>query len=124
VWLSGTRNPSGRAASSVRGCGRPERLGRFEWRRERGPEAPPAVPAKADDNAVYAYTATFGAIVCQTLDTYPTINGVIGVGEAIAADGLSMHQAGQVLMMSAFEICPRHLGLLRRYADTYNQVPA
>jgi hypothetical protein len=83
-----------------------------------------AVPAKADDNAVYAYTATFGAIVCQTLDTYPTINGVIGVGEAIAADGLSMHQAGQVLMMSAFEICPRHLGLLRRYADTYNQVPA
>ena len=84
-----------------------------------------AVPAKADtDNAVYAYTATFGAIVCQTLDTYPTFSGLIGIGEAIAADGLSMRQAGQVLMMSAVEICPRHLGLLRRYADTYEQVPA
>jgi hypothetical protein len=84
-----------------------------------------AVPAKADtDNAVYAYTATFGAIVCQTLDTYPTFSGVIGIGEAIAADGLSMHQAGQVMLMSATEICPRHLGLLRRYADSYQQVPA
>jgi len=84
-----------------------------------------AVPAKADtDNAVYAYTATFGAIVCQTLDTYPTISGVIGVGEAIAADGLSMHQAGEVLMMSATEICPRHLGLLERFVDSYNQVSA
>jgi hypothetical protein len=84
-----------------------------------------AVPAKADtDNAVYAYTATFGAIVCQTLDTYPTFNGITGIGKAIAADGLTMHQAGQVVLMSATEICPRHLGLLRRYTDTYQQVPA
>ena len=84
-----------------------------------------AVPAKADTgDAVYAYTATFGAIVCQTLDAYPTISGVIGVGEAIAADGLSMHQAGEVLMMSATEICPRHLGLLQRFVDSYNQVSA
>jgi len=84
-----------------------------------------AVPAKADTgDAVYAYTATFGSIVCQTLDTYPTFSGIIGIGEAIAADGLTMHQAGQVLVMSATEICPRHLGLLRRFADNYQQVPA
>ena len=84
-----------------------------------------AVPAKADTgDAVYAYTATFGSVVCQTLDSYPTFSGVIGIGEAIAADGLSMKQAGQVMMLSAFEICPRHLGLLRSFADDYNQVPA
>jgi len=84
-----------------------------------------ARPAKADTgDAVYAYTATFGAVVCQTLDSYPTFNGVIGIGQAIAADGLSMKQAGQVLMMSAIEICPRHIGLLRRFADQYQQVPA
>jgi len=84
-----------------------------------------AVPAKADTgDAVYAYTATFGAIVCQTLDSYPTFSGVIGIGQAIAADGLSMHQAGQVLMLSALEICPRHLGLLRSFADDYEKVPA
>jgi len=84
-----------------------------------------AVPAKADTgDAVVAYTAVFGAIVCQTLDAYPTFAGIIGVGEAIADDGLSLHQAGEVLMMSATEICPRHLGLLERFVDSYNQVSA
>ena len=84
-----------------------------------------AIPARADtDAAVYAYAATFGGIVCSTLDEYPTFSGIIGIGEAISTDGLSMHQAGQVIAVSAMEICPRHLGLLQRFTDQYGQVAA
>jgi hypothetical protein len=69
-----------------------------------------AIPARADtDSAVYAY---------------PTFSGIIGIGEAISTDGLSMHQAGQVIAVSAMEICPRHLGLLQRFTDQYGQVAA
>jgi hypothetical protein len=35
-----------------------------------------------------------------------------------------MHQAGEVIAVSAMEICPRHLGLLQRFTDQYGQVAA
>ena len=84
-----------------------------------------AIPARADtDSVVFAYVATFGGIVCSTLDQYATFDGIIGIGQALAEDGLTGHQAGQVVAVSAIEICPRHLALVRAFGDTYGQTNA
>ena len=80
-----------------------------------------SAPAKADDDSVvYAYAATFGGIVCSTLDDYPTFDGIIGIGQAMIEDGLTGYQAGQVIATSAIEICPRHIALVRNFADSYS----
>lgn len=73
--------------------------------------------AKADpDSMVYAYAATFGGAVCETLDEYPSFAGIYGIGDAIAEDGLTYHQAGQVIAISVAEICPQHLALVKSFA--------
>ena len=85
-----------------------------------------STPARADteDSVVFAYVATFGGIVCNTLDDYPSFDGIIGIGQAMAEDGLTGYQAGQVIATSAIEICPRHLPLVRNFADSYTKANA
>jgi len=76
--------------------------------------------AKADtDSMVYAYAATYGTAVCETLDDYPSFDGIIGIASAIAEDGLTMRQAGAVIALSANEICPRHISLVKAFASIY-----
>lgn len=76
--------------------------------------------AKADvDQAALAYSAIFGDAVCSTLDDYPSFDGIIGIGQAIRDDGLTLFQAGEVIQISVQEICPRHTGLLKRFVATY-----
>ncbi len=73
--------------------------------------------AKADpDSMVYAYAATFGSAVCETLDSYPSFGGIYGIADSITDDGLTYHQAGQVIAMSVMEICPRHTALVTSFA--------
>lgn len=76
--------------------------------------------AKADPDAgVYAYAATYGGAVCEVLDEYPSFAGMYGIASAInEQDGLSFHQAGQVIAISVMEICPRHLSLVKRFAES------
>ena len=84
-----------------------------------------AFPAKAEpDSVVVAYAATFGEAVCATLDDYPTISGVVGVGQAVMEDGLTAYQAGQVIGLSVLEICPRHTGLMNRFMDAFEEQTA
>ena len=85
-----------------------------------------SAPARADanDSVVYAYTATFGGIVCSTLDQYPTFDGILGIGQAMTEDGLTGFQAGQVIATSAIEICPRHIALVRSFADSHSGATA
>ena len=73
-----------------------------------------------DRYVAYAYAAAYGDAVCSTLDSYPTLAGVSGIGQAIRDDGLTLFQAGQVIEISVHEICPRHLGLLDRFIQTYS----
>ena len=76
-----------------------------------------APAAKADDwTVVYAYAATYGGAVCETLDSYPSFGGIYGIADSIADDGLTYHQAGQVIAMSVMEICPRHTALVKSFA--------
>ena len=79
----------------------------------------PTAAADEPSTVVVAYAATFGGIVCDVLDDYPTPSGVLGVAQAIQSDGLSSYEAGQVIGMSVSEICPRHMGLILRFADAY-----
>lgn len=73
--------------------------------------------AKADpDSMVYAYAATFGSAVCETLDSYPSFGGIYGIADAITDDGLTYYQAGQVIAVSVTEICPRHTALVKSFA--------
>lgn len=77
-----------------------------------------APAAKADDwTVVYAYAATYGGAVCETLDSYPSsFGGIYGIADAIADDGLTYYQAGQVIAVSVMEICPRHTALVKSFA--------
>lgn len=79
----------------------------------------PTAAADEPSTTVVAYTATFGGIVCDVLDDYPTPAGVIGIAQAIQDDGLSAYEAGQVIGLSVAEICPRHLRLMQRFIDIY-----
>lgn len=73
--------------------------------------------AKADpDSMVYAYAATFGSAVCETLDSYPSFGGIYGIADSITDDGLTFYQAGQVIAVSVMEICPRHTALVKSFA--------
>lgn len=79
-----------------------------------------APKAKADvDDAAYAYAAVFGDAVCETLDDFPSFDGITGIARAIVKDGLSAFQAGEVIQVSVTEICPRHQGLLDRFVAVY-----
>ena len=77
-----------------------------------------ATPAKADPTTL-AYIAVMGEIVCTTLSEFPTYSGITGIGQAIAADGLTLDQAGEVMWMSVANLCPEHTSLLMRYAARY-----
>jgi hypothetical protein len=82
-----------------------------------------AAPVKADvDRVVVAYAAQFGGAVCTTLDEYPTIDGVYGIGLSIMEDGLTAYQAGQVIGLSVLEVCPRHIALMQNFASAADQV--
>jgi hypothetical protein len=77
-----------------------------------------ATPAKADSTTL-AYTAVMGEIVCSTLTEFPAFSGITGIGQAIAEDGLTLDQAGEVMWMSVANLCPEHTSLLMRYAARY-----
>lgn len=71
--------------------------------------------AAAPDEVSVIYALRYEAAVCQTLDEYPTVPGVVGIVNAIVGDGLTAGQAGEVIAMSVIDMCPQHEGLLRRF---------
>jgi hypothetical protein len=76
-----------------------------------------AASAKADvDNVVFAYTQVYGSAVCETLDDgHDSVDGLTGILRSIVGDGLTPHQAGQVVAMSVTDSCPQYTPLLRAY---------
>jgi hypothetical protein len=77
-----------------------------------------AIPAKADDALAYSYAARYGGAICLTLDEHPTTTGILGIGAAITEDGLTAYEAGQAIFYAVDDICPRHMGLLRDFANS------
>ena len=79
-----------------------------------------APQAKADsDSEAYAYAAHYAGAVCAVLDDYPTVNGMLGIMQAITEDGLSAYQAGQVVGISIAEVCPHYQYLAELFVDRY-----
>lgn len=77
-----------------------------------------AAPAHAD--RVDTYTVFAAPAVCSTLDQFPTVAGVAGVGDGIVADsGFTYFQAGRVIADAVNGWCPRHLPLLQRFVAVY-----
>lgn len=77
--------------------------------------------AKADDSDARAYASEYGPAVCATLDDYPSIAGIIGIGQAIVEDGLTEYDAGTAIAYSVVFLCPRHVPLLQRFARIYGK---
>jgi hypothetical protein len=77
-----------------------------------------ATPAKAEPigDAVVAYVAVFGGLMCEALDAAPSADQVLFMGDVLMADGLSARQAGQAVWLAVTELCPQHLGLLNETA--------
>lgn len=66
-----------------------------------------AVVAKADP--VDSYVLTYAPAVCSTLDEYPSVAGIEGIGMAIVEDGYTPRQAGEIIARSVVGWCPSHM---------------
>lgn len=69
--------------------------------------------ARAD--LVDDYTVAHAPAVCATLDAYPSVDGIEGVGMAIVDDGLAPAAAGQVITRAIFGWAPEHLPELEAF---------
>lgn len=78
----------------------------------------PTVKAAPQDDA-YSFAAVYGPVVCQVLDDFPSVSGIVGIGQALGEQGWSGTDVGRIIAYSAAEFCPRHMPLLRRFADSY-----
>jgi hypothetical protein len=75
-------------------------------------------PAHADPVVNYALSNAYA--VCETLDDYPSFQGIEGVATAIVRDtGWNYTQAGSVIVTSIQLDCSRHQALWNCYVDTY-----
>lgn len=76
-----------------------------------------AAPAHADVSDVVI--ASYSIPVCATLDRFPSLNGVIGVAAAIAEDGYTYSEAGDIILGAVLNVCPEFIPLLQRFAAVY-----
>lgn len=73
--------------------------------------------AKADVPA--EVTAGYASAVCQVLDEYNSFSGIKGIALALSEDGYTYSEAGEIIVDSVLALCPRHRGLLVRFAEVY-----
>ncbi len=71
--------------------------------------------ATARADLVDDYTVAHAPAVCATLDAYPSVDGIEGVGMAIVDDGLAPAAAGQVITRAIVGWCPEHLPELEAF---------
>ncbi|MGV0805775.1 hypothetical protein [Mycolicibacterium setense] len=74
--------------------------------------------AKADpvDDA----TAKYGVpVVCETLDLYPTADGVAGVVIALVEDGYTPGQSAGIIARSVIVFCPEHRPAVEAFVAKY-----
>ena len=78
-----------------------------------------ASPSRADDqglsDAEAHWIASYGpAVVCATLDTEPTEDGVGGVAQHLTHnDGFTAQDATDIIAVSVLVFCPEHWPLVR-----------
>lgn len=65
--------------------------------------------------------ANYGLIVCEVLDEYPTVDGVVGVLTALVEDGYAPGQAGNIVFKSVVAFCDNHLPVVKAFVDEYTK---
>lgn len=66
------------------------------------------------------YAADNAARICLTLDRFPSIAGITGIGQAIVNEGyLSFYDAGEAVGVSIAAVCPWHQPLMNRFIAMY-----
>ena len=84
-----------------------------------------AASAKADpDSEAQAYAAEYGPAVCSVLDDYPSVSGMLGIMQAIVEDGMTEYQAGEVVGISIYRLCPEYQGLAEKFVQRYGGTSA
>jgi hypothetical protein len=80
--------------------------------------APSAHADRVDD-----YVAAYGqAAICPVLDEYPTNAGILGIlNHLVESENFTSYSAGMVIAHSVILFCPKHIPVLRKFADTYNE---
>jgi hypothetical protein len=79
-----------------------------------------AASAKADPDAEAAdYASTYGGVVCNVLDDYPSVSGMLGIMQAIQKDGLTEYQAGEVVGIAISDRCPEYSWLAKAFVKRY-----
>lgn len=69
-----------------------------------------------------AYAEVNAVAVCLTIDTQPTVLGLIGVLQAVETVGhLTPGQAGEAVAWSVMWVCPIHQPLLREFVNAYRR---
>ncbi len=76
-----------------------------------------AAPAKADvpENVI----DKLAPAVCSTLSDYPSTDGVAGIGLALADEGWTGHEAGEIIARSVMAECPQYVPILRAFVARY-----
>lgn len=76
--------------------------------------------ARANAEPYEDYAAINAGPICATLDSYPTVGGVVGVVQGVIEDsGLSPYDAGRAIGVAVSVWCPRNLPVLQRFIAVY-----
>lgn len=82
-----------------------------------------AAPAQADpepSDQVLRYAIRYEGAVCETITSYPTVEGVLGILQAIESrDGFTPYEAGEIVALSVEDACPRFIPVLDRFVAVY-----
>ena len=76
--------------------------------------------AAAHADPVGDYVAANGQAVCQTLDKYPSVEGIEGIGLAIMDEGITPFDAGQIIARSVGAFCPQHVPEVQAFIAKYS----
>ena len=71
--------------------------------------------ATARADLVDTYVMTNASAVCATLDSYPSVAGIEGIGQAIMDDGLTPQAAGEVVTRAIVGWCPEYVPVLNAF---------
>ena len=61
----------------------------------------------------------YDQVVCSVLDDYPNNSGVLGIGMALADEGYTGYEAGEIISLAVINVCPEYIPLMMAFADRY-----
>jgi hypothetical protein len=83
--------------------------------------APLAVAGVASADQASNNADTYYAAICSTLDQYPSIGGIMGIGQYLHNnEGFSYYDGGRIIGEAVYGHCTRHSGLIATFTQVAN----